>query len=283
MIHAVIYGGRGGSGGYLRYLAGLLRTSSRELGVRVTLVCSPALVRTLGPIDPAVNIIPIELLRTPVSARIWEQTQLARLCRRLSADVVFFASGSVAAIPSGLPTVVPCHSLLYFDDAEYDKYRYSALWFRSLWRLRRRLRAVYPTAAGVIFFSRYSQGLVIRDVQGIRRSAVIPHGLESHFLADTPVAKIEEPPRNILYVSTITPYKHQWNVVRAVKRLRDQTGRRLPTVAGWRGRSTWTSNAETRAPGGAGYRIHAPIRDGYLRCDAGTLPKRRPFRLRVVL
>jgi glycosyltransferase involved in cell wall biosynthesis len=53
---------------------------------------------------------------------------------------------------------------------------------------------------------------------------VIPHGVEARFLADTPTPTIDRPPRNVLYASTVALYKHQWNVVRAIKQLRQSSG-----------------------------------------------------------
>jgi glycosyltransferase involved in cell wall biosynthesis len=224
MIHALWYGGRGGSGGYIRYLNGLLGAPAARSGIRVSLVCSPALPNELGPLDPAVRVITVPSLKNAISAQLWERMQFSGFVRELRPDVLFYASGSLGPFPRGVPVVAPCHSLLYFDDKEYRKYRYSKLWWRNLRRIRNRHRALYPKAAGVIFFSPYSQELAVRQVPGIRRWTVIPHGVEAYFLADGPTPTIDRPPRNLLYVSTVTMYKHQWNVVKAVKQLRESTG-----------------------------------------------------------
>ena len=224
MIHALWYGGRGGSGGYIRYLNGLLGTHAASSGVRVSLLCSPSLPKVLEPLDPAVHVITVPSLNNPISGQLWERMQFSRMARELRPDVLFYSSGSIGAFPVGMPVVVPCHSLLYFDDNEYRKYRYSKVWWRHLRRMRNRHRALYPKAAGVIFFSPYSQHLALSKVPGIRRWSVIPHGVEARFLADTPTPTIDRPPRNVLYASTVALYKHQWNVVRAIKQLREFSG-----------------------------------------------------------
>ncbi|MGC1460914.1 MAG: glycosyltransferase family 1 protein [Terracidiphilus sp.] len=224
MTHALWYGGRGGSGGYMRYLNGVLAIPAAPTGIRITLVCSPSLKNELGPLDSAVCLIPVPSLENSISAQVWERMHFTRFVRELRPDVLFYPSGTLGSFPAGVPVVAACHNLLYFDDKEYRKYRFSAPWLRSLWRLRRRHRVLYPKAAGVIFFSPYSQELAERNVAGIKFCTVIPHGVEANFLADSPTPSIDRPPLNILYISTVTIYKHQWNVVKAVKQLRDSTG-----------------------------------------------------------
>jgi glycosyltransferase involved in cell wall biosynthesis len=224
-IHAVWYGGRGGSGGLIRYLKGVLAIPAESSGVRITLVCSPALAGELGELNAAVRVIAVPSLEKAVSAQLWEQMHLGRFMRRLRPDVLFCVSGSPRALPAGVPVVAACHNILYFDQKEYRKYRYSRLWFRFMRRLNRKLRALYPKTAGVIFTSRYSQELAIRQLAGIRRHTVIANGVEAAFLADSPVPTIDQAPRNILYVSTVYLYKYQGNVVKAVKQLRESTGR----------------------------------------------------------
>ncbi|MCX6624032.1 MAG: glycosyltransferase family 1 protein [Acidobacteria bacterium] len=224
MIRGLWYGGRGGSGGYIRYLNGLLGTSAASSDVQVSLLCSPSLPKEVGPLDPGVHVITVPSLKSSISGQFWERTQFSKVVRELRPDVLFYSSGSIVGGVTGVPVVAPCHSLLYFDDTEYGKYRYSKVWWRNLRRMRKRHRALYPEAAGVIFFSPYSQKLVVGNVPGIKRWAVIPHGVETQFLADTPTPTIERSPRNILYASTVAMYKHQWNVVRAIKQLRESSG-----------------------------------------------------------
>lgn len=224
-IHAVWYGGRGGSGGLIRYLKGVLAVPAESSGVRITLVCSPALARELGELNSAVRVITVPSLEKAISAQLWEQMRLGKFMRRLRPDVLFCASGSPRSLPAGIPVVAACHNILYFDKKEYRKYRYSRLWWRFMRRLNRKLRALYPKTAGVIFTSPYSQELAMRQLPGIRRHTVIANGVEEAFLADAPVPTIDRAPRNILYVSTVYLYKYQGNVVKAVKQLRESTGR----------------------------------------------------------
>jgi len=224
MTHALWYGGRGGSGGYMRYLNGVLAIPAASSGIRITLVCSLSLEKELGPLDPAVRLITVPSLSGAISARLWEHMHFSKFVRELKPDVLFYPSGGIGAFPNGIPVVSVCHNLLYFDDHEYRKFRFSRIWWRNLRRLRRRHRVLYPKAAGVVFTSPYSQELAASQVPGIERWTVIPNGVEEEFVADSPTPTIDQPPRNILYVSTVTMYKHQWNVVKAVKQLRDSTG-----------------------------------------------------------
>lgn len=224
LTHALWYGGRGGSGGYIRYLNGILATPAEPSGVRVTLICSPSLAKELGPLDPAVRVIAVPSLDGAISAQLWERIAFGGLVRDIAPNVLFYPSGSIGVIPAHVPVASICHNLLYFDDAEYRKYRFSSVWWRNLRRLRARHRAFYPRAAGIIFTSPYSQQLAARQVQSIKRWTIVPNGVERDFLAGTPMPTIDRKPQNILYVSTVTMYKHQGNVVKAIKQLRNSTG-----------------------------------------------------------
>jgi len=224
MRHYCWYGGRGGSGGYLNYLTGILRSGVIPEDCTVSLLCSQALADHLGPLDPQVRVIPVPALANPIQARWWLRFQFADAVRALQPDVLFFASGSIAPPPAGIPTVAPCHSLLFFDDVEYDKYRHTWMEWKYLRPMRRLHLALYPTLAGLIFFTPYSRELVQRSLPSLPPSAIIPHGVEPAFLAKTPVPSIANPPTRLLYVSTVNLYKHQWQVIRAVKQLRQTTG-----------------------------------------------------------
>lgn len=224
LVHAVWYGGRGGSGGFIRYLKGILATPAAPLGLRVTLVSSPSLAKELGPVDPAVRILTVPSLDSALAAQFWERTALARFLRDLQPDVLFYPSGGIGAFPARVPVTSVCHNLLFFDDVEYRKYRYSKLWWRSLRRMRSRHRVFYPQTDGIIFTSSYSQQLAQRRVQGMNHWTVISNGVEEDFLAASPTPTIDRPPRNILYVSPVYLYKYQWNVVKAIKQLRESSG-----------------------------------------------------------
>ena len=169
-------------------------------------------------------MITVPALEKAISAQLWERMHFSRFVRELRPDVLFYPSGTLGYFPAGIPVVAACHNLLYFDDKEYRKYRYSKVWWRNLRRLRRQHRVLFSKTAGIIFFSPYSQELAVRKVPGIKLCTVIPHGVEANFLADSPTPTIDRPPFNILYVSTVMMYKHQWNVVKAVKQLRDSSG-----------------------------------------------------------
>tara|TARA_B100000767_G_C19615813_1_gene471875 strand:- start:129 stop:923 length:795 start_codon:yes stop_codon:yes gene_type:complete len=81
-------------------------------------------------------------------------------------------------------------------------------------------------ADGIIFLTQYSHKAVLKvtgDLGG--KTCIIPHGMHRRFnRAPKEQYSIsnydDENPYRIIYVSTIDNYKHQWNVVEAVKILR---------------------------------------------------------------
>lgn len=224
MTHLCWYGGRGGSGGYISYLKGLLGSGAIPADCTVSLLCSQELASDLGPLDPQVRVMAIPALSNRLRAKWWQRTKFRRVVQELQPHVLFFASGSLVPPPAEIPTVASCHSLLFFEEAEYRKYRYSWTWVRYLRPMRKLHYSLYPKLAGVIFFSPYSRDLVTRHLPNLRHHATIAHGVETDFLAETPVPTIARHPRRILYVSPIHRYKHQGNVVEAVRRLRKSSG-----------------------------------------------------------
>jgi glycosyltransferase involved in cell wall biosynthesis len=84
----------------------------------------------------------------------------------------------------------------------------------------------FRQASGVIFLSQYASNSVMRAI-GVRggNTMTIPHGVDDQFLCpprkQLPIECFSvERPFNILYVSIIDMYKHQWAVAQAAARLR---------------------------------------------------------------
>ena len=80
----------------------------------------------------------------------------------------------------------------------------------------------------MIFLTKYARNTVL-DVTGkiLGESIIIPHGLSNHFLnkpkSQRSIFEYNQENRfHLLYVSIIDQYKHQWNVVEAVAKLREK-------------------------------------------------------------
>lgn len=159
----------------------------------------------------------------------WHRFLERRRARAAGCDIVFLPGGTAASGFS--PAVTMSRNMLPFEWPELRRYGWSVMSLKLLllrWTQARSLRR----ADGVIFLSEYARK-VVTPIAGFdtSRATTIPHGISQRFFYAPRVRKrgtftLENPCR-ILYVSIISPYKHQWHAVEAVTRLRAEG---LPVV-----------------------------------------------------
>jgi glycosyltransferase involved in cell wall biosynthesis len=74
-----------------------------------------------------------------------------------------------------------------------------------------------------IFLTDYAHRTITASAGPMRRSQVIPHGIDDSFRALSTMRKrLDGRPVRCLYVSDAAPYKHNWNVVDAIADLRER-------------------------------------------------------------
>jgi glycosyltransferase involved in cell wall biosynthesis len=157
------------------------------------------------------------------SRAFWQRFRLSTLARSAGCDVLFVAGGSFRG--GFRPIVAFNQNLLPFEWREIARFGWSWMTAKMV-MLRIMQAATFRRADGVIFLTRFARDRVvarIKDLEG--RATIVPHGIDTRF---------NRPPREqlgidrysldhpfrVLYVSTVLPYKHQWNVAEAVAQLR---------------------------------------------------------------
>ncbi len=137
-------------------------------------------------------------------------------------DILFSPGGILA--PTELPRVTMCRNMLPFDKIEKARYRVSLQ--RARIEILRRLQSrAFAEAEGVIFLTEFAKTSVLDQMSRPPKSCVVvPHGIAPRFsCAARIIRNIEDctasDPFRLLYVSTVSPYKHQWHVVAAVAAL----------------------------------------------------------------
>ena len=161
---------------------------------------------------------------------LWQHRRLGDLARREHCDLLFAPGGNI--VTDFHPVVTMSQNLLPFVWHEMFRYGLSSMTLRLL-LLRWFQSNSFRRAAGTIFLTMYARD-VVQSAAGpfAGLSVVIPHGIDGRFVrVPRPQVSIteysNERPYRILYVSTIEPYKHPWNVAEAVARL---NARGLPVV-----------------------------------------------------
>lgn len=157
----------------------------------------------------------------------WQRFFLSTAARREKCDVLFVPGGAYAG--SFGPVVSLSQNLLPFESAELARYRLSLLTLK-FWILRHVQAQTFRKSNGVIFLTKYAKASVEKVTGKIEAPvAIIPHGLSERFLNQSEkdfVRKVRgSDPIRLIYVSSIEPYKHQWNVVAAVAKVRQETNK----------------------------------------------------------
>lgn len=96
------------------------------------------------------------------------------------------------------------------------------------WLIYQKQKYCFKNSNGIIFISNYAKEYISKllNLKG-KQITVINHGISPRFISKIKVQKqITEysflHPFKLVYVSTVHVYKHQWNVVEAIGRLRDK-------------------------------------------------------------
>jgi len=156
---------------------------------------------------------------------LWQLTKLTDALAEESCDIVFVPGGTF--FTKFRPVVSMHQNLLPFESKEIKRYGISFFTIKLL-LLRFTQSFSFKRSNGIIFLSKYSKDSVIRfhrDKETI--SKIIPHGIEKRFFKkpkqQLPIHEYSiENPFKLIYISSIDLYKHQWNVLEAVSRLREE-------------------------------------------------------------
>ena len=180
---------------------------------------------------------PPALEQSLVHQLYWQEVKLTREVKQAGCDILFSADASTVC--RFTPMVVLNQNLLAYDQGTLalfgwgkDRIQQTLMYFVQ--------RLAFRAAAGSIFLTQHAAKQVQRRVGQLPNTICIPHGVAevfkqtAHTKATWPTSG--ERPVRCLYVSPIFEYKHQFEVVQAIKALRDQGVNIELTIAGGGGR-----------------------------------------------
>jgi glycosyltransferase involved in cell wall biosynthesis len=212
-------------GGGLTHIVALLRAAEpKNHGFEQVVIWGDS--QTLALVGDApwlMKRMPKSLEKGSLSRFFCRLFELGPLARKEECDVLFVPGGSF--LTKFRPIVTMSRNMLPFQWRELMRYRFSTLTLKYT-VLRFIQSNSYRNASGIIFLNHWVKEAVERVAGPFRGlSAIIPHGVDSECInAPKPQRPISDydasTPFKLLYVSIIDVYKHQWNVARAVIRLR---------------------------------------------------------------
>lgn len=221
----LIWAGAANSGGFYRYVRGLLGNGGIPQQFEVHLVCSTFMRDQLGQLDASITVHahPWSSSSSKIKRYLWRRWIVPRLTFKIRPDVEFLLAGPVPRACRKAVRVVACLNLLPFDPREIDRYAGTAMhdWIMGL---RARTVRTLRQADGIIFVSRLSQDKICEQVPEIKRSKVVLYGIEKPFFLEENRSYRLGDTVTLIYVSAVVLYKNQAEVVTAVSRLRQQTG-----------------------------------------------------------
>ena len=214
-------------GGGVTHLIEILRAAEPDRqGISKVVVFGSA--STLAQLDSQPWLVKRALpdLDSGLLARLfWQCFKITALLHKENCSILFVPGGSFSS--SFRPVVTMSRNLLPFERQEMKRYGFSMMGLK-LWLLRFGQTRSLRKADGVIFLTEYAK-TAVTQVSGRLKGLVtqISHGLDARFLSPPkPQRPITEygstSPYQILYVSIIDQYKHQWCVVEAVAALRNK-------------------------------------------------------------
>lgn len=155
----------------------------------------------------------------------WQRFKLSELAREEKCDLLFVPGGSFSG--NFRPFVTMSQNLLPFEWGELRRYGFSIFTLRLI-LLYFFQGATFRKAQGIIFLTKYAEKSILSKLNISNKNVVIiPHGISKKFFHEPKIQsefidKDNNDPIELLYVSFIGAYKHQWNVVEAVAKLNMQ-------------------------------------------------------------
>ena len=153
---------------------------------------------------------------------IWQRFLFKKELKQNKCMLVFNTTAS--SIGTFKPNVTLSQDMLPFEPGEMERYKFGLGRLRLFFLKILYVRALRFSSA-VIFLTHYASHMIQKVTGPIKNSEIIPHGVNDSFRnikiqREWKKGSIKE--IKCVYISSTAPYKHQWNVVRAIKLLREK-------------------------------------------------------------
>jgi len=162
---------------------------------------------------------------------LWEKFYLPKVIKKYECD--FLLNVDAGSLCRFNPSITMSRDMLAFAKGEADRYGFSKERLRQFFLKRIQLNAL-KNSNGNIFLTRYAQKIISKELNSLNPYKIIPHGVSEDFnnLNKKSTFKLNQKEINILYVSPIWLFKHQWEVVKAVEKVRSKNFNLKLTLVG---------------------------------------------------
>jgi len=211
------------SGGGISHIENILINLSREFLNKqkinkIILWCNPSLYYYLSKLKLyKKNINVIKIKDNFLCNILWKIFFLYINLKKHNCDVLYSLDGVV--LRKFRKVIILYQNLLPFSNYEIIRYGFSYQTFKLIF-----LRYIYylsqKNADGVIYLNNYGKNQIENHIGKAKKFIIIPHGISSDYISNIKKKLISKNNvTNIIYISPIDLYKHQWNVVKAIELL----------------------------------------------------------------
>ncbi len=153
----------------------------------------------------------------------WQFFYLPRHAKSLNCDILLYTDAG--AIINFEPCVVMSRDMLSYEKGEMNRYGFSLSKIRLI--LLKYLQAKsLRNSNGSIFLTKYASDIIQEFTGELINFKIIPHGVGEKFRRKNEIKiknfSIKNIEINCIYISNAALYKHQWNVIKAIKNLRNK-------------------------------------------------------------
>lgn len=162
---------------------------------------------------------PLYLNKNYLYRLFWQIFLKEKVFKYSKIDILFSPFGTYTG--NFKPYVSMSRNMLIFEKKEKRRFRFFSFMRFKLNLLYYIQKKSFKNSNGIIFISNYAQKTIgnLIDIKNVKQ-IIINHGVSNVFQCPPRLYKQEkEKPHKFLYISSIWPYKHHLNVVKAVRNL----------------------------------------------------------------
>jgi glycosyltransferase involved in cell wall biosynthesis len=215
---------RARSGGAISHIVGIMKEIDWELNSDLEIhIWSYIKLCEKLPSNPKIKLHTSDTFEKSIIIQlIWEKFRLPKELKKYNCNILLnLDAGSLARYPK---MVTMSRDMLSYEPGEMNRFSFSKEKIRLI-LLKLIQNASLSSSNGVIFLTNYA-GKVIQQSCGILKNIkYIPHGVGKEFIHAKKFEHLNLRLKkyiDVLYVSNIAPYKHQWNVIRGISILRNK-------------------------------------------------------------
>ena len=209
---------RNRSGGAIRHLVEILKNIDPEAShiTEVHLWSYKTLLDKIDDKDWLIKHRPNALEKGVVFQLFWQRYILPREFKANNCDIILNTdAGTIARI---VPSVTMSRDMLSYEAGELERYPLGKARLRLI-LLKYWQNSSLRNATGAVFLTQYASDIIQRSSGRLNNFRIINHGVSEAFRRK-PRNKVGQNTFEIVYVSNVDLYKHQWNVVKACLLLR---------------------------------------------------------------